>query len=1814
VSAKTLTKLNCIHSQTPKKGCLGMTPDQSRQKNNPKSASEVSGPPRVDFDPKLMEILETKFKLTIPEARAYTSLLVLGQLTNDQLSLYSEVPIDSINSIVEALLKKQLIKRIPGVVKRYRAFAPFKELAKTIKQFEVDSNKFHKDLSNLKNKTIKEMRSGFQSVVQEIKSQFDTWSERQGLAFTEAAKASKTVLEEITITLQQSLTNLSKTATNDFETQCTNLQETLQKVINNGIEQLDEAQNRTLEKTQKTLTEQKEATEQWLSDAITQFSDRLEELTNRVSMQFSDSTESIQQTIDVNINSLTTDLNTRAESLHQQLEETSSTIEKGINAYGEQQHQALVTWQQEQDSIIQRIIQDINQHYQEAWTQRSRSWEENTANFQKMIAREQKRFSKAIARNTTTIHSTIDNSNQILAQTIDDLAQTLENTIGESSQGFQRLQKETKTVIDQWPPSALKFSQFSKIKDALANLVIQLGQEYETLLGSVTKSLGIEVRDVHLNQLLITRELLQNLREAFANKGLEINSQTEALIEEIRKTLDSRLGVIEKSTETFIADFLSKIKLQEEQSRTLVSRTQTVFGQQGSTILGTFEDTKGRLQQFAQERIEDAKEGIGELATTCINRSSEYQGTMEQLQDSFSLQIEETIQKTNQKLLQELAQLQNVIDQYAEEVYATADNLHDAHVIQAAETLTAYKTTTEKQQTKHNRNVSKALAKYQAKIRRHQIAYINSLKTPLLEKIAEQLNTALTSYQTAINQSYQEKQEQADAAFYSVLNSITKNEIIEPISSILESPILNQIKQNLEAYQKQVNTKLINYSQKEEIVFKKTRAQLTQVHNENLTKLAQALTEELIQRTEGTLREMKTRLKRRISRTRQINNIFNSTLAELKQDILPQLSKLTTKQRQAVISQMETQIKSCQQKVIQQTKRTAQIDDSVKTALDQLNQIQENILTTFLKPHLDTLIPDLHNALIEYRTEIENQQNQLHNSLKQIAEDVFLQINQEQIATKLANVFQKSLTQNIPKALQAHNLSFNETQALLQEQHIQSLKENAAQLIQTKVLPNLNDLAVEKPPSLKEIFGDLSQTLLEITQDADAERWDVTEKYWVPLAKSIEDYTSTLSGNLTALNIAIKTALERVSANVAVSLTSFQTDARKALSSTIQTLNREHTSMQDQTSQCIQEMRGGCLTQLEETRTLLNALNQDFTKQQKRLETEIQNYTNELGQTMEENLSSIDETAKAFIVDLQRKIELQKDQVLDLETKSINLHEQYQKSLTSIIADADDKLHEFIEEQIPQTKEEIENLEISCTTKIDEFRAIFKRHLDTFAQNLSEDTEEYISTLENELKILQKTATQLNEKIKQTGETLSTKLSMLIETGLMKFRNTIDEQQKALITKTASVQEKGSQTLDKIHENLITKLMQEINTTSQVLNEALAQISETTETTISQTSAQLGNRRHEQQQELTKLIETHTNMNRGAFSIADESINKGLINSSKTISSILTTFQDDISKILSSTKTSIKREMTKIITTLKKNQTKTLETYTQEINLANTRFSRMAKEEIGRLKTNLQLTQDSANQTLQENKEKIITSLNQYTSSSIEGISNQTIQSGRNISVALEKEQSQLKNETQALVKEVSTTIKTIETSSASALRELTNQIDTPFTLFKEQVSETENILRGLWETLSGIKAFEAEKIWHITTPISIQNHLQDMLRRTSNTATLVYPTLKDVPTDLLTSIEPLLRIHIITSFNQEKDGKVIDTLLKRGNIRIWNNPKIEFFAGTRDGEEVLLAPIHGDPQEAVAVVSDQQSYVALFNHTLGPRWISGSKEIVHRS
>jgi sugar-specific transcriptional regulator TrmB len=222
----------------------------------------------------------------------------------------------------------------------------------------------------------------------------------------------------------------------------------------------------------------------------------------------------------------------------------------------------------------------------------------------------------------------------------------------------------------------------------------------------------------------------------------------------------------------------------------------------------------------------------------------------------------------------------------------------------------------------------------------------------------------------------------------------------------------------------------------------------------------------------------------------------------------------------------------------------------------------------------------------------------------------------------------------------------------------------------------------------------------------------------------------------------------------------------------------------------------------------------------------------------------------------------------------------------------------------------------------------------------------------------------------------------------------------------------------------------------------------------------------------------------------------------------------------------------------------------------------------------------------------------------------QTQQTGRRISRTLSKERQTLKSEYQTLAKEITARAKTAETTAVNSLQLFSAQTEPTLDRIRTQAGQTEEILISLWDTLTKLEPAEAERTWRIVTCEGIQNHLLDMFRRVDETITLVYPSFDEVPVTELSKIQPKSRVHIITTFDGEKQQAGAQKLLQQGNIRIWNNPNMEFYGGSRDGEEVLIAPTYGNQGEIVAVVSDQASYIALFNQTLGPRWISASNEI----
>ncbi len=338
----------------------------------------------------------------------------------------------------------------------------------------------------------------------------------------------------------------------------------------------------------------------------------------------------------------------------------------------------------------------------------------------------------------------------------------------------------------------------------------------------------------------------------------------------------------------------------------------------------------------------------------------------------------------------------------------------------------------------------------------------------------------------------------------------------------------------------------------------------------------------------------------------------------------------------------------------------------------------------------------------------------------------------------------------------------------------------------------------------------------------------------------------------------------------------------------------------------------------------------------------------------------------------------------------------------------------------------------------------------------------------------------------------------------------------------------------------------------------------------------------------------------------DDSSNK----LSESVTSELLRSQTEFNKLLSDIGATIDENTQTFQTVIGQEVEKALQSQSKAMSLTETRLNRAVQDSMRRMKESLQNFKGATSKDLQQKNRSVTATIKQVLDNAKEGLVTQTQQTGRRLSRTLSKERQTLKVEYQSLAKEITARAKTAETTAINTLQLFTTQTEPTLNRLRTQASQTEEILIGLWDTLTKMEPAEAERTWRIVTCEGIQTHLLDMFRRVDETITLVYPSFDEVPITELSKVQPQNRIHIITTLDGEKHLAIAQKLLQQGNIRIWNNPKMEFYGGSRDGEEVLIAPTYGNQGEIVAVVSDQASYIALFNQTLGPRWISSSNEI----
>ncbi|MFX1342767.1 MAG: hypothetical protein ACFFAL_08710, partial [Promethearchaeota archaeon] len=1449
----------------------------------------------------------------------------------------------------------------------------------------------------------------------------------------------------------------------------------------------------------------------------------------------------------------------------------------------------------------------------DVWTRRTQAFNETVIQMEKALKKDGRRITQGANKATTEMETTINASRKTSVQITNSLFQELQKLLETTSRGFQGLHKEASTTIAQWPPSALTFNQFSKIKSDLATLTEQVKLEHEQILEAASEGLGIEMRDAYLAHLLEMRTLLQSIIKNLSATQNTVQKNFKSMGGQIGRRLKRRLITVQKTTESFLADFQSKIALQEEQSRTLSKRAQKLVNQERNGVLVSLKTIKDQIGQYAQDRIRQTQRAVKQAAAENITKATKTQHIVDKQLRTFNAALNKITKISTAELQKEFSQLEKIVKQYSDGVEATANRLRQEQIAKVETAIAEFQPSITEIRDKRDAAIAKTIQSHSTQLSNRDQKVINGLTTSLSEIIPPIGLAALDGYKTTLkNKQAILETQSAKSAQLAGRKQVTKAALKRINKKIIMS-VKTQLDTLLMAFQDFTTKQHAAFNKQSDTIFKKTREEFSSIQDEQIQKLIELICEEFSAQITANFRNCKTKVSRQTRRENQIDTLFQKTVNRVLALLKPRLPKEKAV-RDDLTNELTAILEDFREKLRNQTDREPQISTIFEETISTLQQLPQELLPGLAEQHLNSQVISPQSILVDYQSDLEKQQKDY---AKNIATKLKT-LHEQLLHAKYSNDLKITLTNLVKKgsstAVENYQTTLKNSYAGLEILANTAFQNNLEKRLRTQLLEKLREYQDTQAPPVTSTIQALETKLGEALEKYDTRMKTRVDRYWLPITKIMDDYSSNVGANLSALNTATGSAVDQATVNVSTTLANFGDDAGNLLTATAQAFEREKTGFNEQLTQGINEMQEDCLAQLNETETLLEGLVEDISAQETTLTQKMETMSDEIETAADSNLSAIRQTADKFVESVQTESESQTKRVEDLVENMRKLILEQSANVTATISEIQTQLKSFDQNQITSAQGIIENIGQTCASKIDEQRNAIDKHLGTFATTLLDETEDYVSTLQRELIQLQTVASKLVEAIGSTSETIHTESSKLLEMNKVNLLTAIDSQQASLSKESSSVYQSFVEQLSTIQTQLIDQLTQ----IAEEGKEESLQTSEQIEIAFKESKNQTISKGAELIQAQQSSLTTHNNtlsvQLRETLSALSNSVNATLDQLIELSTSTLSGSQRGLSKIISDTSLAIDEDNEKLKTVFSQDIEQNLQSYAKSHDLINTRLDRATQDNIRHTNEVMQQFEETASTDIQQRNSNILALVQQITDTAEEGLVTQTQQTGRRISQTLSKERQTLKTEYQTLAKEIAARAKSAETTSVNTLQLFSMKTEPILERLRNQATGTEQILAGLWETLSTLQLAEVERTGIVVTCEGVKNHLLEMFRRVNDTVTLVYPSFEEVPIDELSKVNPHSRVHIITTLDGEKHRTSVKKLLQQGNIRIWDNPVMKFYGGSRDGEEVLIAPTAGNQGEIVAVVSDQASYISLFNRTLGPRWISASQEIRLRS
>jgi hypothetical protein len=137
---------------------------------------------------------------------------------------------------------------------------------------------------------------------------------------------------------------------------------------------------------------------------------------------------------------------------------------------------------------------------------------------------------------------------------------------------------------------------------------------------------------------------------------------------------------------------------------------------------------------------------------------------------------------------------------------------------------------------------------------------------------------------------------------------------------------------------------------------------------------------------------------------------------------------------------------------------------------------------------------------------------------------------------------------------------------------------------------------------------------------------------------------------------------------------------------------------------------------------------------------------------------------------------------------------------------------------------------------------------------------------------------------------------------------------------------------------------------------------------------------------------------------------------------------------------------------------------------------------------------------------------------------------------------------------------------------------------------------------------------WHVIGTQAVIRHFQSAIEHVKSTVVIVTPTVVPEVLEKLSEIayqKKAARFMYTTSWDLQTYTDIINKMKSFGNIQFRQlKGRGEYWAVTRDAEEVVLAPA-GDKEEAIiGIVSTEPGYSLLYSQFIGPVFLANSRPI----